>query len=541
MADRRMLCSQPLSASFGACCMTAVAACGVATSPVAAAITVVESGQSIQDVIDDSATADGDVIVVMPGIYEELLDLSGKAITLQSASPLDSEIVSQTVLDGGGMGTVITCATEEGPSTIIEGFTVTGGYAGSGGGMWLVGASPTIRHCVFIDNAAIYEGGAMLADFEAQPAIVNCRFLGNRAMYGGAIANIMSSPLLANCAFSGNVAEYGGPGGAIDAYLESDTLIFNCSFFANNSDTGGAISCDGSAPLLANCILWGDGVDEIYDPEGLLSASFCDVHGGYPGEGNLDADPVYADAFGPDGLAGTEDDDLRLLAESPCLDAGSNLVVPADETDLDADGDTAEPLPLDLDGLPRFADNPAMPDAWANQPAAVDMGAYEREGAGAMDLALPMDFEPWRCPNWLQTRAQGYVFVALLGTAEIDIAQVDPASLELARADGLGGFVAPHMRHDCRRPGYWYWDITSPPEEPGVCHWPRRDGLEDLLLKFKARHLVKALDLDEVPDGESVELVLYGSLLDGTPFTAKDSVMIKGRRRHWHGGGRCGR
>jgi len=59
------------------------------------------------------------------------------------------------------------------------------------------------------------------------------------------------------------------------------------------------------------------------------------------------------------------------LAVSPCIDAGDNTAVPADTTDLDADGNTAEPIPFDLDGKPRIVDG----DNDGN--SVVDMGAFE--------------------------------------------------------------------------------------------------------------------------------------------------------------------
>ena len=71
------------------------------------------------------------------------------------------------------------------------------------------------------------------------------------------------------------------------------------------------------------------------------------------------------------------DGDYRLSAGSPCIDAGGNAAVPADELDLDGDGDFDEPLPFDLDGHPRFVDDPNTPDTGAGEPPIVDMGAYE--------------------------------------------------------------------------------------------------------------------------------------------------------------------
>lgn len=83
---------------------------------------------------------------------------------------------------------------------------------------------------------------------------------------------------------------------------------------------------------------------------------------------NIGAHPLFVDADGPDGVVGTADDDLRLIPGSPCIDAGSNGLLPPDVADLNTNGDTGEPNPFDLDGAPRIA--------WCY----VDMGAYEYQG-----------------------------------------------------------------------------------------------------------------------------------------------------------------
>jgi hypothetical protein len=79
------------------------------------------------------------------------------------------------------------------------------------------------------------------------------------------------------------------------------------------------------------------------------------ISGGYPGEGNIDADPRFLDP-----AAG----DFRLRHGSPCIDAGDSSAVPAGIT-------------LDLAGLPRFRDDPRTPDTGKGPAPIVDMGAYE--------------------------------------------------------------------------------------------------------------------------------------------------------------------
>lgn len=73
---------------------------------------------------------------------------------------------------------------------------------------------------------------------------------------------------------------------------------------------------------------------------------------------------MFRDADGQDDIVGTEDDNLRLSAGSPCIDAGDNNEVPSGVT-------------TDLDGNPRFIDDPDITDTGNGTPPIVDMGAYE--------------------------------------------------------------------------------------------------------------------------------------------------------------------
>ena len=108
------------------------------------------------------------------------------------------------------------------------------------------------------------------------------------------------------------------------------------------------------------------------------------VAGGYPsGTDIVDQDPLFVrnPDPGPDGNWGTDDDDygdLRLREGSPGIDYGLQSFLPADIWDLDDDGDTTEPLPIDLNGDVRV------------QAAEVDLGAYE----GAVVVANEPDAPP---------------------------------------------------------------------------------------------------------------------------------------------------
>jgi len=118
---------------------------------------------------------------------------------------------------------------------------------------------------------------------------------------------------------------------------------------------------------------------QIHDEMSASQVNYSDIQGCWTGGGgnNICADPLFVDADGPDDVVGTEDDDLRLTAGSPVIDAGDTTALPLDEFDCDGDGNTVERLACDLDGNPRILDDPATADTGIPGSSVVDMGAYE--------------------------------------------------------------------------------------------------------------------------------------------------------------------
>jgi hypothetical protein len=284
---------------------------------------------TIQEAIDHCFPV-WDEIIVAPGVYYENIDFLGKEILLRSTDPDDPAVVESTIIDGGGKGTVVTCANGEGPDAVLTGFVVRNGSIDYGGGMYIHGSSPTVTNCIFSGNFGVMGGG--MYHHNASPAVTNCVFIGNSAANGAGMY----------------CAEGGSP------------TVTNCTFHANSasSDGGGLHNHGSSVPMLANCILWGNPGGEIFNVSNPAVVTYSDVQGGYPGADNIDADPSFAWAAGGN---------LRPLVISPCIDAGNNAAVPPGVT-------------TDLDGNPRFADDPHVPDSGAGTPPIVDMGAYERPG-----------------------------------------------------------------------------------------------------------------------------------------------------------------
>jgi hypothetical protein len=232
---------------------------------------------------------------------------------------------------------------------------------GGGGGAYLMGGEVALRRCTFSGNTVATAdclGGGLDANCKSL-LVDRCTFLCNSAPRGGGVGlgrnSSSASAHVVNSVFMGNFAAHGG--GLYHAHAFCDTwMMENCTLTANTATvSGGAIEIDpyaGSCDL-RNIIAWGNAAgSEIEDIDGDCDVTHsCVGQTGYAGtDGNIDTDPLFVDADGPDNVIGTADDDVRPQPGSPCIDSG----------------DPATTLTKDITGAPR------------PQGSGYDMGAYER-------------------------------------------------------------------------------------------------------------------------------------------------------------------
>ena len=115
-----------------------------------------------------------------------------------------------------------------------------------------------------------------------------------------------------------------------------------------------------------------------------------------------------------------------------------------------------------------------------------------------------VDIKPGSVPNPVNPKSKGVLSVAILGTEEFDVNDVDIDTLLFGDPllIGNGGTAVSPLRNA-------YRDVSH-------------DGFLDLTLKFSTADLVEndALGFD------TVEGLLTGFLLDGTPFAGLDSIRI---------------
>jgi hypothetical protein len=167
---------------------------------------------------------------------------------------------------------------------------------------------------------------------------------------------------------------------------------------------------------------------------------------------------------------------------------------------------------------------------WGIGPAGIE--AWIAVLPGQSPLSAKLDIKPGSCPNPLNVRSRGVLPVAIVGTGSFDVAQIDPGTLSLARADGIGGSVSP--LNGPPGPGIEVEDVATPFEgELCDCHELTGDGMDDMSLKFSTEDIVVALELGSMVNRTELRLTVSGLLLDQTPFEGDDSAAhAQSRARH---------
>ena len=237
----------------------------------------------------------GDKIVVSEGVYHENINFSGKNVTLSSIDPGNPAIVAGTVLAGNlsSGGPVVTFATGEDEGCVLAGFTISG----SDTAISCSGTSPAISGSRIENNG----GNGIELREGSNPTIINCEINSNagsgiemQAKPSGRMV-LYNRPEISNCVIAGNL-HYGVSGGI--PTITNCTIVANIGFGISNSN-----------PKVINSIIYYNnaGTNAVQIEGNAATVSYCDVQGGWPGQGNIDAVPCFAEP-GFWNLNGTLDD-----------------------------------------------------------------------------------------------------------------------------------------------------------------------------------------------------------------------------------------
>ncbi|MBN1995902.1 right-handed parallel beta-helix repeat-containing protein [candidate division KSB1 bacterium] len=248
-------------------------------------------------------------------------------------------------------------------------------------------SSLMLERCQFINNSksalvsytnsllikdCIFENNSSGIDVKGDSAKILNSFIRNNANIGSSNSDgygIKSSALNSKNLFINNCQIINNKKNGIDLHPYTDTFINNSVisyngyygiYWGNNVHLNNNLICKNSAPgisgadsvFIINNTMFGNSTDPLYQWGGVVlrysyckiinsiirnnagnrgqvevkygKILYCNVEGGWEGEGNIDIEPMFIDP---------ENGNFNLLSNSPCIDAGSDSMIYNDPED----------------------------------------------------------------------------------------------------------------------------------------------------------------------------------------------------------------
>jgi len=205
----------------------------------------------------------------------------------------------------------------------------------NGGGI-VIGGGPalveynTISNNLLTSDVGVHGGGVFYFPLENDATTTNKFILRNNKITG----NIVSCPEgythAGGILFTGlnsptDIIAYNNiiacnesknnKGGGITV-MSCNPVIFNNTIYNNKAQNGNQLYImDEGSPFLYNNIIWSDSeIPEIVRENGAVTVAYCDVRGGFAGEGNIGADPMLDTVT------------FELVEGSSCIGAGTDSI-----------------------------------------------------------------------------------------------------------------------------------------------------------------------------------------------------------------------
>jgi hypothetical protein len=159
---------------------------------------------------------------------------------------------------------------------------------------------------------------------------------------------------------------------------------------------------------------------------------------------------------------------------------------------------------------------------------------------------VEIDIKPGSCPNPFNVNSEGFVPVAIVGSADLDVTTVDPTTVTLegiyAHHWGIDGDDPEEMDptqpsgsdpedcfdcFDADDPANFNCDTDNDGVDDAYCG----DGIPDLVLHFPTLELAAVPGIADAGRDDCIKLTLKGQTYDGTPIEGADSVIIRSGKK----------
>ena len=241
-------------------------------------------------------------------------------------------------------------------NVVLRGLDVRGSDPGTG--LSLRGTQIDVR----IVDCELYENESGITTEDAEGLLIEGCTISNNTGDGLVLGATVDSSVLSNLIYNNDLT------GVVLTAPSTNVMFAGNTFYRNGGDHFREEQSGGTGTVSGNIFVEGGSLSVRLVGSGFQrSNNLIYANQGDPGSpGDVEADPLFVDPFGSDGVlggVGAADDDFRVLATSPVLDAGL-------ETAADTD------FPFTGPATTRTSLEDGTPDGTGTDGAAVNLGFH---------------------------------------------------------------------------------------------------------------------------------------------------------------------